>query len=112
MVNRFLGEASTDLDGATYTLRMDFNAMCEFEDATGKDAMETLATFEGGKVSALDLRALIWAMLKRHHPDVSAQVAGDILSADSGVLQRVLVAAMPTAEEAMGNAHRRGKSPA
>lgn len=98
MANRFKGEASATLDGVTYTLRLDFNAMCAFEEATGRDAMEALAGFEAGKAKAGDLRALVWAMLQRHHPDADLTLAGDLLSEDAEVMGRVLLASMPQAD--------------
>ena len=108
MANRFKGEASVTIDGKVWTLRMDFNAMCAFEEATGKAAMATLEGFEGGDYTMSDLRAIVHAMLLRHHPDATPQDAGDILSEDSEVLMRVLSHAMPDAgDREPGNGKRK-----
>jgi hypothetical protein len=118
MANRFLGEASASVDGKSYTLRLDFNAMCAFEEATGEDAMQMLESLERGKPKgavkgqgyATILRTLVWCMLKRHHPDATQEEAGDILSSDLEALQRALLAAQPKAPEgAVGNGQSRAK---
>jgi hypothetical protein len=119
MANRFLGEAEARVDGKTYTLRLDFNAMCAFEEATGEDAMQMLESMERGKKmaggpgrgSATILRKLVWCMLQRHHPETAEEVAGDILSADLDALKRTLLAAQPAVpESAPGNSPARGKN--
>lgn len=100
MSNRFLGEATATLDGKAYTLRCDFNAMCEFEDATGKDALATFEAFEAGKVSVKDMRAIMWSFMLHHHPEATLTEAGELLSADVDVLMNVIRAASPSASEA------------
>ncbi|SNT76712.1 GTA-gp10 family protein [Paracoccus seriniphilus] len=106
MSNRFLGEATAELHGRRYTLRCDFNAMCEFEDATGKDALATFEAFEAGKVSVKDMRAIMWSFMLHHHPDATLKEAGELLSADVDVLMKVIKAASPSRAEAaeLGNA--------
>jgi hypothetical protein len=100
MANAFLGEATARVDGKVYTLRLDFNAMCDFEERTGRDAIGVLADFEfGGKTRISDLRALVHAMLLRHHPDATLALAGDILSQDSTALMEAVKAATPKVPE-------------
>jgi hypothetical protein len=99
MANRFLGEVTVEAAGKTWTLRCDFNAMCEFEEAAGKGAMDTFAQFEGGGASTADMRLMMWAFLRRHHPEVTLQEAGDVLSEDASVLIKVIASAMPDPEE-------------
>lgn len=105
MSNRFLGEASAQVDGKVWTLRCDFNAMAEFEGATGQDAMTAFEAAEDGEVSVVDLRHLVRACLLRHHPEATLRDAGDVLSQDMGVVQRLIAASMPTEGEAaaLGN---------
>lgn len=105
MGNRFLGEATAKVDGKEWTLRCDFNTMAEFEDATGKDAMDAFEAAEEGRVSVRDLRQMVRAFLSCHHPDAALKDAGDVLSHDSGVVQRLIAAAMPSEGEAaeLGN---------
>ena len=107
MGNRFLGEASTTIDGQTWTLRLDFNAMAEIEDKLGRSALDVLQEIEGGKsVKVKNLRAVTWAMLLEHHPDATERDAGMVLSHDTDVLTRVIAAAMPEADEGNGQAAR------
>jgi len=105
MANRFIGETTAQADGKSWTLRCDFNAMAAFEEATGKDAMTAFEAAEQGDVSILDLRHLVRACLLRHHPDATLCDAGDVLSYDLGVVQRLIEGAMPTSGEAaeLGN---------
>ena len=117
MSNRFLGEAKATVDGKAYTLRCDFNAMCAFEDETGKDALETFEKFETGKVGVKDMRAIMWAFLQHHHPDVTMQEAGHVLSAQTDVLFKVIQTASPAPDEVqdLGNGQpkaRKAKSAA
>lgn len=102
MANRFFGEASTEVDGRMFTLRMDWNAMCELEGKTGRNALDMIGAFEAGTASASDMRDIVWATMLRHHPDATARDAGDILSADPEVMTRIMAASMPEADE--GNA--------
>lgn len=114
MANRFLGEITTEVDGQTYKLRLDFNAMAEFEDATGKEAFAVFAAFENGKASVKDMRAILWAGLREHHPDVDMKGAGAILSHDVDILRQLLEACMPGEGEApaSGNAVKARKKAA
>lgn len=109
MANRFLGEATIEVDGRQYTLRCDFNAMCEFEDATGEDALAVFERFETGKVGVKTMRAMMWAFMQHHQPEATLQDAGDLLSADANAMMTVIKAASPTAKEAegLGNGGRR-----
>ncbi|MDG3040437.1 hypothetical protein [Roseicyclus marinus] len=95
MANRFLGEIAVDHDGASYTLRFDFNAMCDYEADTGRNAMSAIAAFEAGSIGFSDMRALIHASLVQENPDADKRLAGAILSADMDVLARLIRAAFP-----------------
>ncbi|GAD55492.1 GTA-gp10 family protein [Limimaricola cinnabarinus] len=116
MANRFLGEATTEVDGKSFTLRCDFNAMAHFEDETGMSALEAFEAFEAGGLRAKTMIAMVWAFLQHHHPDADMKLAGMVLSEDVGALQRVVAAASPTKAEAgdagNGRAPRRRKAKA
>ena len=114
MANGFKGEASITIDGKTWTLVCDFNAMAEFEEATGKDAMDAFEKAEEGGVSIVDLRHMVHSFLKAKHPDATLQDAGDIMSEDVGIVQRTIEDANPTLAEAgdLGNGQAAGKQPA
>lgn len=112
MANRFIGDASFEVDGQTYKLRLDFNAMCELEDATDKDAMEIIEGYEKGKIRMKDLRALFWALLQHHHSGISMEEAGRLLSEAPDAVGEALAAAAPEPEKAAksGNGKSRGKA--
>lgn len=70
--------------GAIYRLHLDFNALCEFEDAIGDgtSAIELFKRFEAKQMpTAKQVRALAYAVLRKHHPEVSLQEAGNLVSA-------------------------------
>ncbi|OWJ81366.1 GTA-gp10 family protein [Haematobacter missouriensis] len=104
MANSFLGEVKVVANGSTFTLRLDFNAMCAFEDASGgTSSFDLLARYEVGAIRATEMRLLIWAALQHHHPDTTHETAGDVLSADGAILRRLIAAAAPaTPEDAKG----------
>lgn len=96
MANKFIGEVAVEFEGCTYTLRMDMNALCHFEDLTGTSAMEAIQHIEQGNLSNIKmLRALVFASLMENHPDATEQLAGRILSSDLELLMRVIEAATP-----------------
>lgn len=111
MANRFKGEATVEADGRTYTLRCDFNAMCEFEEQTGEDALAVFEKFETGKVSVKAMRAMMWAFMQHHHPDATLQDAGDLLSVNVDCLRDVIKASSPAESEAaeLGNGKSKPK---
>lgn len=98
MANKIKGEVALSHDGAEYTLVLDFNALADFEDATGQNAVKLLS---GGELSIGQMRALIHAGLKQRHPDLTLAQAGRILQGNMGALGEALAAAFPSAE---GNA--------
>lgn len=100
MANKFFGEVEVKVGDQTYKLRMDFNAMCEFEDVTGINAMDAFADFEKGNISVKSMRAMMYAFLKRHHPEITLEQAGEVLSENMGALEAVISASMPTGKEA------------
>lgn len=109
MANAFKGEVRLSHDGRDYTMVLDFNALCDFEDQTGKNALETLTGLEAGKVSARDLRALAWAGLKQRQPDIDLQTAGQILGANPDAIARAGAAMAPEAEPGNANPPKAGR---
>lgn len=94
MTNRFRGETTATVDGRTFKLRLDFDALAAFETATDKNALACLAEIEGGQARAADIIAMVRAAMQRHHPDDTG-LAGDLLSEDVTVLRRLLEACAP-----------------
>lgn len=111
MANHIAGEVSFEFEGNKYTLVFDFNAMVEFEDATGENAMHALKLYDEGRLTAKMARALFWAMLQEHHPEVDLRDAGRMAIPASEALGRALTAAAVKPESAAnsGNARRRAK---
>lgn len=107
MANAFKGEVGLTYDGQCYTVVLDFNALCDFEGETGKNALTALDGIETGEVSASDLRALMWAGLRQRHPDMTLQLAGSILSSDVGAIQRAAAAATPETDGAAPGKRKR-----
>lgn len=100
MANRFKGE----IESATgHRLVLDYNAFAEFEDLTGRPALDVIAGFQTGAARVSDIRALVFACLRRHHPDLTVHDAGDILSEEPDIFMKVLSAAAPEPETPSGN---------
>lgn len=73
-------ETVLTVEGKVYRLLLDINAQVLLEQQAGRD--DTLQTVSqramDGSVTAA--RLLFWAALQRHHPDVSLEQAGDLMS--------------------------------
>lgn len=107
MANAFLGETTLQGDdGNVYTLRLDFNAMCAFEEKTGLNALDAFGELEAasqpnGHNPKLSLmRSIMWAALTHHHPDITLEEAGALLSQNFDALEKVMAAMLPDSEEA------------
>jgi hypothetical protein len=57
-------------------LRLDMNAVCDFEDATGKTIFDA---FDGGRMSFGLARTLLWAALKHEDRRLSRERVGQLL---------------------------------
>jgi len=93
MANNIRGEVALLHGGKTYTMVLDFNALAEFEDATGKNAADVLDSPESMNISLA--RSLFWAGLQRHHPGLTLHEAGDILQENMDKLGAAVGAAAP-----------------
>lgn len=104
------GEVEVVLDGTTYRLVMDFNALAEFEEIEGVNAFEFFEKFENAnfKPSFGTLRRLVHVTLRRNHPDASLETAGDIFAADRGALERLIRATFPDAAKAGTSGNAKG----
>ncbi len=72
-------ETTVELNGATYTLVLDLNAQCLFEQETGKNFYE-VASDTGYIATAKENRIMLWAMLQKHHPDLTIEQAGALVT--------------------------------
>lgn len=88
-------ERPIKLNGVVYRLRFDFLALAALEDHYGRPATEIAAGFvtvdpvtkkATSNVRIRDLQAIIWAGMRRHHPEVSVDGVLDLMQAslDSG----------------------------
>lgn len=105
MANGFKGEVSLQHEGEAYEMVLDFNALCDFEGETGKNALTALQGFENGDINASDMRALMWAGLRQKRPDITLREAGEILGSNVGAIEKAAAAAAPE-EDTSGNGKR------
>lgn len=82
------GEFQIVIGGQTYVLAMAFNGLIDLQQLFAKDgAMPTIASIllraQHGDLEAV--RAVFWATLRRHHPDITVQQAGDLIQDAGGV---------------------------
>jgi len=81
MANPNRGQVDLEVGSKTYTLSFSINAMCELEDELGEPIAVIAAGLNnpaGVKVSIV--RALVWAALRDHHPDIDLKAAGELVS--------------------------------
>lgn len=74
-MNPIKGEVGFEVEGQTYTMVLDFNALCELEE-TGVQ----LSALSDNGIQLKVLRAVFWAALRAHH-DVTLKQAGDLIAA-------------------------------
>lgn len=104
MANKIKGEVALHHEGATYGMRLDFNALAEFEAMIGGDANAMQVLQNPAGLNATKTRALFWAGLKQCHPDMTQELAGKILSANLDKLSEAMGSAFPDAEPGNGAA--------
>lgn len=81
MANPHKGEVSFESKGAGYKLSFSANALCELEDALGKNVNEIGAIMQDkGKFRMSMLRTVFWAGLLDHQPGTDMETAKQILS--------------------------------
>lgn len=98
MPNPIFGEAAAKLsDGRTLTLRYDFNALCEIEDADGRSFTEINSELQSGNIRIKTTRAVLFGGLRAHHPDLTTAEAGDLMLTE----QKPLLEAMQIAMQRM-----------
>lgn len=68
MANQERGELGVQVEGKRYTLRPDFNALCELEDLLGKTFTEAALEISNGRPNS-GLRSVVWCLLQDRHAD-------------------------------------------
>ncbi len=100
---RLLGEGEVKVGDKVWRLRFDMNVLADLEESTGKSAMAVLAELDSGDRMMASRRTVCLAMLKRYHPEATAQDAGDILSEDPAAFMAILQSVMPQGGAVAGN---------
>ena len=112
MANREKGEVSFEVDGTSYTLSIDLNAMVALEeyfstpdkDVTFQDVVQQM---NRGRMKYL--RAFLWQALRKHHPDMTLEQAGALVNAaDSSMLKSLGDSTIPDPQyvSALGLDHK------
>lgn len=90
MANKEQGHVQLQAGEQTYTLVLDMDAMVALEEhfsTPSHDATWDEISVKVQKGSVRIVRALIWAMLQRHHPGTSLVDAGHIIDAAGGIMK-------------------------
>jgi len=103
MANRVKGEVTVDLDGASYTLCLDMNAMIALEDRfSTPDKPVTFAELFV-RVQANSMRhvlAFLWVAFLKHHPGLTEQDVNDLIQKSGGIFEfSAVITGLATATE-------------
>lgn len=104
MANRLKGEAAFTVEGQTYVLAFNVNAMCEVEYVLDLSTDRILKALTASP-SLHIVRALLWGGLRQHHPGVDLFGAGTLMEKMGGAglaldtIGAALVSAFPDAKE-------------
>lgn len=111
MANRERGEVEFQADGKLYTARYSANALCSLEDELDQGIVEIVGEMQAwvqapDRVRLTFLRRVFCAGLRDHHPEITLDAAGNLITSIGGVLGAfnivvdALTAAFPTEEDA------------
>lgn len=104
MANRAKGEAGLDVEGKHYVLVFHVNAMCEAEYILDMSTDRILRALTVDPRLHI-IRALLWAGLRQHHPDIDLLGAGALIEEMGGAgaallkIGEALESAFPDAPE-------------
>ena len=112
--NTIKGEVPFEVDGQTYTLTFDFNAICTVEEVFDLPISKIGEKMARG-MRAGDLRTLIAAGLQQHHEGITELQAGLLIGslgaqAAADKLAEAMQAAFPAQEVAKGGPGPRRRS--
>jgi hypothetical protein len=97
------GETDVVIEGVTYTLVMTFNGLIDCQNALAVNGAKPTVGQILERVSNQDVeafRAVFWGTLRRHHPGVSLQQAGDLMDASGGMPALDMMLAQVSAQSA------------
>lgn len=120
MVNRLKGEAAFTVDGETFTLVYDAEALLAIEDALGIGLVELFEHLQQvqedpRKMRVGTLATIVACGLQRHHPGADRAFAADVLIGSmpevEGALAQSLGGSMPQARDDEGAGSADGNPP-
>ena len=79
-----------------YVLTYDFNALCEAEAETGVNLLQAMSDVRS--MTAVQLRAMLYAGLKPANPLVLVKEAGELLTKDYAAVMEALIRLFAVAE--------------
>ena len=92
MANPHRGEVKLKAGEKAYTLRFSIDAICQLEEATGKNLVALMTEMSDAKrMSISAVRQLLHAALHEHHPEVSLIEAGELMMAAGGLLTSLAI---------------------
>jgi hypothetical protein len=94
MANKVFGEARLTVDERELTLRFDFNAMCEAEEASGIGTDAMMEAMSGNRPKLKIARALLYGGLRYHHAEIALDEAGDLFMSDGEAVSKAMHKAM------------------
>lgn len=95
MANKMFGEARLTLaDGRELTVRFDFNALLEAEEAADTDTDAMIKAVAKGNPRLKIARAMLYGALRYHHSEITLEDAGDLFMSDSEAVSEAMGAAM------------------
>lgn len=99
MANAARGEVTFKVGAARYTLKFSTNAICELEEHLDLGLNSIVANME----RLTTVRALLWAGLRAHHPEMTISGAGELIdkcgmTEATEVIGKALTAAFPAKE--------------
>lgn len=89
MANRERGEVALEIDGTTYTMVLDLEALCTLEDHFSTPDREYVfpeILERASRGSARHIRAIVWAAMQRKHPGMTLAETSDIITASGGLM--------------------------
>ncbi|WP_112312250.1 hypothetical protein [Pseudogemmobacter bohemicus] len=76
MTNKHIGETKFS-NGMIF--KLDFNTLVEFEELTGRNGAEIFDDPTGANLGLKDMRALCYAGLKKHQPELTIEECGELM---------------------------------
>jgi len=77
-INPTLPKVSIEVNGATYYLAFDFNALCVAEEATGQNLLQRV--FDLRDMPSRTFRAIFYAALLKVQPEMTVEQAGALIT--------------------------------